>query len=82
MHDKNRYGFFFRCLTRRLRGKQFVEPLVIDLGIGLIELDVFPDQSMGFTGNETDLVFGEPLSMEGGDLNEIGQVSLDAGLGR
>ena len=66
--DDESGGVFFPVRTRLSGGDQIDEPLVVLFLTGVIELDVFSGESVGFLGDETDLSRGEVLLVEGGDL--------------
>ena len=47
------------------------------LGISLVKLDILSDQTIGFLRDHSDLIFGEILLTESGNLSKVRQVSFD-----
>ncbi len=72
----------FCRFTGRLRHQLLlVETFVILAVTGRVELEVFAHQAVGFLRDASNLFRRESLAMQGGDLDEVGQVASTAGLG-
>lgn len=57
------------------------EARIVLLLIGLVQLNVLAHQAVALFGDEADLVEGKVLLVQDGDLNKVGQIAFDAGLG-
>ena len=58
-----------------------MEAFIILLVIGVVELDILSDESVGPPGDESDLIFAEFLLVKRCDLHKIHEIAFDAGFG-